>query len=896
MTGKIVLIAGLIMSALFCTVKAEEVKSREVLIGKMNLQAAPIKNVDTKGVAVDKNKVQFSVQAARWKGHWNAGQFLLPEHGKIVFKIKAQDVKVDFFLQLYGGKILPPPKTKVIDEGNIVATWDTGAVKGNKLSALWLDLRSTAKQGDVEIMELAVFKTVQKNKLPADEILKTPPVHSAQLKPFNGAMTLFIDGKPITGQMWSHICYHNVNDKYLKDVICGLGYPMVAIPFAVGENRMTRLYPSSWTGEDEFDWSYIDTQAQRVLKLNPDVKIILMLAFDGAKWWTDKNPDSANPEIDREKNPRFPGPKGIPDYLSLKWKKTSREVLRQLVAHVQSSSWGKAVIGYELFNGSSMDCNFNVPHENSRFIADFRDSLKKRYKTVPALQSAWHNKNVNFNDAQPLTVIPEGLIIEPAEHQRFLDTRRLVADQFREVFTDFAAVIKDATQGKALVGARTGDFFGNYGWNDKWFKVGEDSGWLMPLLLDSNFDYFDVQEPYPGRALGDGAGVPVLPVHALYQYRKAVFIQNDVRTHLSNPNVGYGRTPDLESTIQLQRRVFVNALIYGMIPYLWQMNYLYNQPELLAEYRLQEKILCNALNKDRSSVAEVAIVFDPEVRLLIGNDKEYTAPSRYFALFDFMKHVWQRAGVPFDMIFIDQLQQMKSYKVYVFCNTWRFNDAQVKAIKDTVFKNGQTAVFLWADGLIAPDGRFNAERLSELTGIDVQSSPKSESWEMRGTEALKKLLGMNSQAELGVLEERNYDACAKNVGTWKYAPSFFVKDSNKIIALAKCKNARTAAAMRRYDDYTVIYSASANLTIPLLRLALKTSKAFEYVESDALFMMNKTYIAFHANKTETVELKLPKAVALRDLFSGRRYPASVLHLIKLEKNKTYLFERVIDAE
>lgn len=152
-------------------------------------------------------------------------------------------------------------------------------------------------------------------------------------------------------------------------------------------------------------------------------------------------------------------------------------------------------------------------------------------------------------------------------------------------------MIKEATHGRALVGARTGDFMGNYGWSDRWFVIGEDSGWLMPLLEDPNFDFFDVQEPYVGRQLGDGANDPVIPPMAVNKYGKAVFIQNDVRTYLSAEGIGYGRTPDLGTTIQKQRHVFVNALTNNTTPYLFQLDYRYNNDELLAEYKRQEEIL-----------------------------------------------------------------------------------------------------------------------------------------------------------------------------------------------------------------------------------------------------------------------------------------------------------------
>ncbi len=57
-------------------------------------------------------------------------------------------------------------------------------------------------------------------------------------------------------------------------------------------------------------------------------------------------------------------------------------------------------------------------------------------------------------------------------------------------------------------------------------------------------------------------------------------------------------------------------------------------------------------------------------------------------------------------------------------------------------------------------------------------------------------------------------------------------------------------------------------------------------------MMNKSYIGFHTYKDETIELKLPKKEALRNLFNGKLYPAAKTHDIHVEKNKTYLFERI----
>lgn len=728
------------------------------------------------------------------------------------------------------------------------------------------------------------------NALAADDILKTPPQHNAQLRQHNGAMTLFLDGKPITGQMWSCLTLTYVGNSYIHNVIKGLDYPIVAIPFAVGENIRNRLFDTTWTGEDEYDWTYIDKHARRVLNVRADVKLVLMLAFDGATWWTAKYPESANTDYDRKG--RCLADKGIPDYLSPEWKRASREVLRQLIAHVQTSDWGRAVIGYELFNGPTMDCNFRVPYGNTRAINDFREYLTLHYRNDLELQNAWRMPSVTFQTALPqVDDMPEGLVLEPAFHQRFLDTRQFFVHQHQQVLSDFAAIVKEATHGRSLVGARTGNLFGNYGWNGVVARV-ENESFLRDYCSDPNLDFIDVQEPYPGRMLGHGSGVPVLPPHALYKHNKAIFIQNDVRTHLSKANAGYGRTPNLESTIQLQRRVFANSLTYGMIPYLFQLAFKYNQEELLAEYRVQEHIMRKALHNDRTSVAEVAMVLDPDMRLYFGSDTEHTKPSRYFTLCDFTKHVWQRGGAPIDMIFLDQIEELPPYRVYVFCHTWRFTAKQRQVIKDNVFTNGQTAVFLWSDGLIGQDGYFDCMQQSELMGFDVQLSREPQTWTMSATEELAQRVEIETGAEVGILKRQQYDACAPDAGEWRFTPSFDIDANRDSIILARRKDNKAGAVMRNYADYTTVYSVSGNMTVPLFKLALQTSKAFEYTGSEALLMMNRSYIAFHAYKDECIELKLPQREQLRDLFSERVFDSSTIHHMEVEKNGTYLFERI----
>jgi len=857
-----------------------------IKIGKMDLTWPPFKGSSVgKGIIVNNNKIKLTSPAKRWKGHWHAGNFRLPGNGKIILRAEIKGgITPSFALQMYDGKFLRKPDSVKFENNQYEAIWILKNSKSQILSSLWMTLtREDDAAASATIKELSVWRGLKKNNLDADKILKTPPVHRAELKLHKGAMTMLVDDQPITGQSWAALVYWRVKDNYLKKVLPELDYPVTSIPITIGEDPFNKFFPSSWLAPDVYDWSYLETQVHRVLAVRPKTKIVLMLVLNGAVWWNEANPESANFEVDAA-HAKFTGvleSKGIPDYLSPKWRTDIREALRQLVAHVQSSDWGEAVIAYELKNGHTMDCNFVVPHSNPRAIKDFRAVLKEKYQSDAALQKAWKDPRVTLNSALPWTAkFPDGLILEPAKYQHFIDTKEFISEQYRSVFSDVAKIIKEATHGRAIVGARTGDFHGNSNWKNEWFSM-EDTGWLPPLLNDPNFDYFDVQEPYPGRQLGDGAGVPIIPPFALQQYGKTVVIQNDVRTHLSKPNAGYGRTPDLATTIQLQRRVFVNSLTYNTITYLYQLAFGYYDTDLLTEYRKQEMIKRKATTLDRSSVAQVAIVLDPRMRLYMGSDPKHNEPTGYTALLDYTKHVWQRGGAPFDMIFLDQIKTLPPYRVYVFCNTWRYTPKQIKMIRKKVLTKGQCAVFLWADGLISDDGSFSTKTIRELTGMKIQLSRKSMNWKMTSTKGIK----------LGTLSPANYGKSAKGAGEWEFEPSFRIESGKGIVPLAHRADGSIAAAMRRGANYTVIYSVSGNLTPPIFKLALRNAKAFSYTDSSALLMMNHSYLAFHTDKNETITLKLPTAQRLENLFTGEVFAKNTVFEIPVRKNHTYLFER-----
>jgi len=779
---------------------------------------------------------------------------------------------------------------------------------GKTLSSLVVNLQNprlgstTLCLMDFEIIRDPSIST----RIDADTILATPPVHNARVGMVNGAMAMIVDGMPISGLGWTCIINQNVSDQTISDMVSGTGFKCARLVFTLGESCIKpAFYPPTWLGPNLFDWTYLDQQMGRILTANPQTKVILLVDLDGALWWTKLHPDAAGMQANI----------GIPDYLSPEWERDSRDAIRQMVAHIQSSSYAGAVIGYELFNGSTLDCGFEVNDSTPRALARFRATLQSKYGTVAALQAAWGDPTVTFDNATPepffTAAHPYDLyndlwsfLPEPSARPRYQDSVAFRNHVYQRVILDFARNIKEATQGRAIVGARTGTFMGDLTW--KWDYGYQEMFPINELLASSDFDVFEVQESYYGRTDDGltGSGVPETIPQGLAAHNKLIVIQNDWRTH-TGPDFSSGATANMAQTVQVQRRVLANSLVLGMSPYLWQMSWYYNIGDklpdgtyprdltLVNEFKKMDDISRKSLYTDRSSGAKVAFVFDVNYKKYFGynSDPYYHTPSKGGALFDSLKTTWARAGVPFDMIFLDDLNTSMPYKVYVFVHTVGITDTQMNLINSVVKRNGNVAIFLWADGLT--DGwRRNPARMSTLTGMNIQMLNTSRRWEMTPTSWAITNLGVNSGYLMGTLNNY-YGGVSSGM---PFYPTFTVNDAAaNSIALYK-NTTDVGIAKKSFANWTSIYAGTANIVPALLRYAVDLAGVHRYTSTEDICYISNSFIGLHPQTTGNITVTLPSSSALYDLFNDLELPAGTSFSIPVTQGSTYLYYRGTKAQ
>ena len=756
--------------------------------------------------------------------------------------------------------------------------------------ATWL-----SRSDDTNAEEAAVLTPLLHKRLNADEILRTLPPHNTRIRMHHGAPRIFVDDHPITGLGWGAIKNQNQSDDTIKDMSHETGFPCYRIVVGLGHPLLDYSQPT-WLGPDFYDFSFMDRQIARVLRQNPDSYIILLLQLDGSYWWVRTHPDAAgDASVEKPDDLRR---EMIPDYLSKEWVRDSRKLIRQLVAHVQTSSYKDAVVGYELFNGESLDCNFEVNMRTPRALERFRDLLKNRYDTDAALQAAWKEPSVSLETAMPYKGLggnpwklwpPEEksdmIIIAPAEQRQLIDSRDYYTWAYWQVIGNFAKAVKEATHHRAIVGARAGSLFCG-AWTGpslaRLDRIGE-------FLKIAEIDFLDQWEPYPGRGLGHyGGGAPINPHTCLALAGKLLMRQDDVRTH-TGPDRGFGATNTPAETLVKQRRVFLNALTLGLTPYLWQMSYRFNTPELMKEWPCQQDIFQRALNTDCRSGAEVAYVCDPEVTRYFGSDYMYTEPTSGFALYEYPRFLWARAGVPYDMIGVDQLEQARPYKVYVFFHTIQLSAEQQKIIHQVLKANGAVGIFLWADGVIDAAGKFNPAAMSQLVGMRIGASRKARNWKMDASQWFRDETGLADNAAFGVLEHyEDYDRDAANK---VFSPSFTVEDPLARVMATFPDTGQSGVALKQQNGWTSIYSVSANVHPSIIRYALKITGGFQYTSTEDLCYINHSFVGFHTQQDGQISLQLPAETALYDVYNDQELPRSREFSLTVEKMKTYLFFR-----
>ena len=443
-----------------------------------------------------------------------------------------------------------------------------------------------------------------------------PDLPTAEIRDYNGLPTLFINGEPNAGM--TYMTYNPLEKQYRQ-------FGEISVDLASFQTSANKnLYwddPPVWVSRDSFDFSLLDEEMEMIVRANPNVWIFPRVYLWSPEWWDKENPDELARYQDGsiEKPMRHvtdPSRKiSNPSWASEKWRDDTAYCLRKMIAHIRSKPYGSRVIGYHIASGVTEEWFYwatrsgNLVDYSQPQARAFRSWLEKKYKTEDALQKAWNDGDITFEEV----TLPSYearmntnfmFFRDPAVSKNVMDYYLFHSHLNANTIDYFGKVVKEAVNNEQLYGAFYGYTLARYSCTD--------GGHLaMGELLESPYlDFLTSPTEYAYRNVGDGYSDLRTEIKSIQLHGKVWFDENDYRTYLCQPT-GWGWTDNFSDSKAHQIRQMASIIARASPAWWFDMGGgWYDSPEFMEVFDKLNSIAERSTHTDRRSAAEIAMVVD----------------------------------------------------------------------------------------------------------------------------------------------------------------------------------------------------------------------------------------------------------------------------------------------
>ena len=660
---------------------------------------------------------------------------------------------------------------------------------------------------------------------------KAPQLKMAKLHG-NGRPYLQFGDEHINGMFWPTSSVNSANYAPNNELSQKCGYRYV---------RCCTRFIDYWKGEDNFDFSSLDSDIDQLLTFNPNAVIIIIVRIDMPDWWLAKNPREESVHYGNHKRDRFE--LDAQALGSKKWLQDAEIPLKALVDHVKSKGYADKICSVSFGSGCNLEwfwSNHDVNKQRSWAgyapgdYDTFRSYLREKYGTNEKLAKAWGQEGLTFETIEmPSTECmyksSVGILYDAAKDRRVIDWYDFRNRAFGEAISTLGQYIKRETGGKWLVGAY-------YGYNN---ELCCNSTNPLPMSGHNGF-WYAVKSPYvdyvhaPSRYLNrkTGLGDYIMQTwDSWLLHGKMIYVEQDSRLAYGPNEHNNGRIyagfPDtaVESVGQLDR-AFGMTLATGTLSY-W-LDILcgaYHEKamhDILREYRE----LTDKLPPVKGTTPfETAVVSDIDS---IYYAKCSDADGVFVAAMGggIMRH-FNRLAVPYRSLTINDLLDkdisVPAHKLYIMLPTLVLSKERRQLLMERFEREGATVVWLYAAGSSYPEQGPSGDNCGDFLGIGTDMLVQTMQPEMWTT------------ADYGSLECRNFNASS---------PWFFpVKGFDQ--AIGKDTQDRNLLVRKKIGKANHYFSTLMNLPVELysiimdkagVRRYMKGTQDFCWIGNDVLFI------------------------------------------------------------
>ena len=620
-----------------------------------------------------------------------------------------------------------------------------------------------------------------------------------------------------------------------------------------------------------FDYTEVDQTLARYLEINPKAWLLptFTLGTRHQRWWIKAHPEArcrlagGSDVIGDYHGSR----RQVPCFASPVWRRDYGDALRRLIQHLKDSPFASRIIGFQPCSGITWEW-FHWGAQSRELVdysaagaADFRRWLRAKYGQDAALQAAWHNPLAKLVSA-PVPADdrrrkPEhGMFYNPGTQQDVLDYHRYQHDVVAESILYFARIIKQETEGRSLVGT----YYGYVTHLPETPGFCQSSGHfsLHRLLSSADVDYLMAPVAYGWREVG-GTAACMSAAGSFPLHGKLWWNQADLRSHWSS-QAGFGRPPDLRGSVECMRREAARALAQGTAVqwYDFSGGWTFGDERLADEAR---RLL--AVNRMRAAGADwprsdyLAVIVDERQM----GTFDLFRPAYGLSLIYRQRERLNRSGVLWRTYLFSDLMsrpELLEHRAFLLLNLFRLTKPQRDFLRNRLMKGGRTVAFVGPVGLMAEEG-LSAAHTSEVLGWPMEEVSKPTRLSTKLRDALPKPWQECAGVEMGVGASYSPVALpARPVGLVLGT----LKDSD-----------RAALVFEERADHKLLWSAAPCLPPELIR-CLSGAAGLPILSSDnAAVYAGYGFVGVHARDAGVHRVKLPKPCAVRELISGRTWPA-----------------------
>ncbi len=763
---------------------------------------------------------------------------------------------------------------------------------------------------DIDPFDLDVLK---------NRLLKRP---DAEMKVgrYNGGMCFILNGKPTPPMLMSSAEPATSYRLFTEGAKNGMNLLFVRYPYGGVSNH------GDWQGPGKYDFSDLDSIVYKVLIQNPKACVVLSLSsLYPPDWWSVKNRDQLARTQDgkyvyctatglyrrtfgsfdklekvrkaigsRSKMHKIRGAGRFGHYLpspaASKCRALMADYLTALRKHVEKQPYGRAVVGYRLLWGYDSQWGAvrqDYSAKNTAFLdysqpmlSGFRKFLKEKYHSPEQLRKAWNKPDVSFENAAIPAItnrnidqrITQKYLLDPKIARDVIDFREYLGQTRAETLLNFCRAIKDAGDKDVITAAYfpdiatscTGGAFGSSRGNN--------------LVINS--ELFDAAggPSYEARGIGLPCKSNVM-LNSYPLHNKIHLCEIDHRVFpVAKRNYANNLLFDTpRKSISVLRREYMKQMCFGSGSWTFDMGFgWYNDPLIASILGQAHNVFSGVLEKDRSSIAQIAMFAGFYGKFVQGDARRGTIPKMQVSR---AKILTLMSGVPVDQYLIKDLPAVaEKYRIFYFPFAYGLSQDDIRNI-EKLKTDGNILVFGYGAGLVSNE--LSVENVAKLTGMKLKTDP-GQSLTLQfvpGHKITKGLTGFMGTGGDFYLEAG--------------MPRIYVDDPQATTLGRFIKSGKTAMAIKDHGSWKSIYVGVIGMMPPdVLRNIAKYAGLHIYNQQNDVMFFNKSLIAIHASSTGMKTIELPQKADVTSLWDNKKAGSlkTIKRFMQTGENALYLIE------